>query len=104
MQNLILVLIDYKIVYSCINYLSFFGGWGVVGRKGRYIESAGLQIAYLSGIEGPGERGEAHTFGSQDVSDLMSPVVNDSRYKGVDILLTCQWPKGVDKYATSLVN
>lgn len=79
-------------------------GGGVLGRKGRYIESAGLQIAYLSGIEGPGERGEAHTFGSQDVSDLMSPVVNDSRYKGVDILLTCQWPKGVDKYATSLVN
>ncbi|XP_070200579.1 CWF19-like protein 1 [Littorina saxatilis] len=70
-----------------------------LGPRGRYTASSGLQITYLSGIEAEGEKGIS-TFSSQDVADLLLPVVSNSQYKGTDILLTSQWPRGVDKYAT----
>lgn len=73
------------------------------GRQGRYTESSGLQIAYLSGMEGSGEGGDISTFSSQDVVNMLLPVLGDSRFRGVDILLTSQWPRGVEKYGSEPV-
>ena len=71
------------------------------GEKGVYTGSTGLQAAYLSGVQGL-----THTstnFTAEDVQALQLPLVSDSKFKGVDILLTSQWPKGVEKYGSTVV-
>ena len=42
-------------------------------------------------------------FNAVDITSLTSPVANDTKFKGVDILITSQWPKGVEKYGSALV-
>ena len=73
----------------------------VLGEKGVYTGSTGLQIAYLSGLEGL-----THTpthFTAEDAQALQLPLVSDSKFTGVDIFLTSQWPKGVEKYGSTVV-
>ena len=72
------------------------------GKKGLYTGSSGLQLAYLSGIESD-IVSDSTNFNAVDITSLTSPVVNDSKFKGVDILITSQWPKGVEKYGAPLV-
>ncbi|XP_033102373.1 CWF19-like protein 1 [Anneissia japonica] len=71
-----------------------------LGRKGVMNMMSGLQVAYLSGIEqessGPSE---AHSFAEQDINELAMPLVSNSSFKGVDILITSQWPRNVEKHA-----
>jgi hypothetical protein len=67
------------------------------------MTSSGIQIAYLSGVESEGEKGIS-TFGSADVVDLVKPLAGNREYKGVDILLTSQWSRGVDKYGSEPVS
>ena len=66
-----------------------------------YTGSTGLQVAYLSGVEGL-KHSPTH-FTVEDVQALQLPLVSDSKFKGVDILLTSQWPKGVEKYGCAVV-
>lgn len=69
-----------------------------LGKKGTYNGSSGLTIAYLSGTESSdGKSGEIH-FSQQDVSSLLLPIATDNKFQGVDILITSQWPQGVDRY------
>ncbi|XP_046585130.1 CWF19-like protein 1 isoform X1 [Haliotis rubra] len=71
-----------------------------LGRRGRYTGSSGLQIAYLSGIETQQQTQDAWQFTKDDILALTGPVVSDKNYRGIDILLTSQWPQSVQKYAT----
>lgn len=73
-----------------------------LGKQGRFSGSSGLQIAYLSGTEASGAADESCTFTAADAKSLISPVSGDPGYKGVDILITSQWPMGVEKYATAI--
>ncbi|KAK6183907.1 hypothetical protein SNE40_006477 [Patella caerulea] len=73
-----------------------------LGKKGTYTESSGLQIAYLSGLESSSEEGDNSHFGRKDTTGLTLPVIADTKYKGVDILITSQWPKNVQKYASAI--
>lgn len=72
------------------------------GRKGVFTGASGLQIAYVSGREGHQEPAPAHCFSPKDLSALVEPLVN-SKFKGVDILLTSQWPRGVWQYGNNPV-
>ncbi|XP_035824397.1 CWF19-like protein 1 [Aplysia californica] len=73
-----------------------------LGRQGKFTGSSGLQLSYLSGLEATaGSKGDECTFTTADAKSLISPVANDSSFKGVDILITSQWPKGVEKYGSS---
>lgn len=72
-----------------------------LGKKGIYTGSSGLQLAYLSGTESD-IISDSTSFNAIDISALIDPVKNDSKFKGVDILITSQWPKGVEKYGTEL--
>ena len=63
--------------------------------------SSGLSVAYLSGMEGPSSDS---TFIADDIEALRIPLLSNSQFKGVDILLTSQWPAGVEKYGTSPVS
>ncbi|GAB1609733.1 CWF19-like protein 1 [Argonauta hians] len=67
-----------------------------LGKQGVFTTSTGLQIAYLSGIP---SSNEIYGFTKNDVNDLLESVTSSKGFKGVDVLITSQWPKGVEKYA-----
>ncbi|XP_067915101.1 CWF19-like protein 1 isoform X1 [Heterodontus francisci] len=73
-----------------------------LGRKGVFTGASGLQIAYLSGTEAQHEPAPAYSFTSKDVTALKSSLMATSKFKGLDILLTSQWPKGVWQYGNNL--
>uniref|UniRef100_A0A8C6U145 CWF19-like protein 1 n=1 Tax=Neogobius melanostomus TaxID=47308 RepID=A0A8C6U145_9GOBI len=69
-----------------------------LGRQGVFTGVSGLQIAYVSGQEASQEPAPSHCFTSKDLSSLVELLTTNSKFKGVDILLTSQWPKGVWHY------
>ncbi|XP_061468662.1 CWF19-like protein 1 [Rhineura floridana] len=72
-----------------------------LGRKGVFSGASGLQIAYFSGTESTVEPAPAHCFGAKDVADLKTSLLSASQFKGIDILLTSPWPKGVEAFGNS---
>uniref|UniRef100_A0A8C9SVD3 CWF19-like protein 1 n=1 Tax=Scleropages formosus TaxID=113540 RepID=A0A8C9SVD3_SCLFO len=74
-----------------------------LGRKGIFTGASGLQIAYISGRGGHQEPAPAHCFTPKDVTSLVAPLVSNTKFKGVDILLTSQWPRGVWQYGNNPV-
>ncbi|POI27103.1 hypothetical protein CIB84_009147 [Bambusicola thoracicus] len=72
-----------------------------LGRRGLFSGSSGLQIAYLSGTESQDEPTPAYSFSSKDVTELKSSLLSTPDFKGVDILLTSPWPRGVESFANS---
>lgn len=69
----------------------------LAGKRGLYTISSGIKIAYVSGIEG--EKSD-WSFDTEDVKAVRnSCFINKTsmgEYRGIDILLTSQWPFGVD--------
>lgn len=76
---------------------------GVPGRRGVFTGVSGLQIAYVSGQEARQEPALAHCFTSEDLTALVVPLINNPKFRGVDILLTSQWPRGVWLYGSNPV-
>lgn len=72
-----------------------------LGRQGVFTGVSGLQIAYVSGQEALQEPAPSHCFTSKDLSSLVAPLTSNSKFKGVDILLSSQWPKGVWQYGNN---
>ncbi|XP_034529407.1 CWF19-like protein 1 [Notolabrus celidotus] len=72
-----------------------------LGRRGVFTGVSGLQIAYVSGQEAQQEPAPAHCFTSKDLSALVAPLTSSSKFRGVDILLTSQWPRGVWHYGNA---
>ena len=68
------------------------------GKRGILKGSSGLQIAYLSGKENS-ESGDVH-FTKDDILALSQPLLSNTKFQGIDILLTSQWPKGIEKYGS----
>ncbi|XP_064384037.1 CWF19-like protein 1 [Halichondria panicea] len=79
-----------------------------LGQRGVYSASSGLRVAYLSGSY------QGRTYQHQDKGDnLLRPYFTDSDvswlegecsgegYRGVDILLTSDWPGAVDKFTVA---
>jgi len=69
-----------------------------LGNRGILTTKDGLRVAYISGIQSPSgaKPSPKHCFTDAD-TDFVSSLLksNHSDYKGVDILLTSQWPKGI---------
>ncbi|KAM8946527.1 CWF19-like protein 1 isoform 2-T2 [Pelodytes ibericus] len=72
-----------------------------LGRKGVFTGASGLQIAYLSGIESRSEPAPAYCFTSKDIQSLKLSLASNSKFKGVDVLLTSPWPKEVWNYGNT---
>uniref|UniRef100_A0A665UFH8 CWF19-like protein 1 n=1 Tax=Echeneis naucrates TaxID=173247 RepID=A0A665UFH8_ECHNA len=72
-----------------------------LGRRGVFTGVSGLQIAYVSGREASQEPAPAHCFTAKDLSALVAPLTSSSKFRGVDILLTSQWPRGVWHFANN---
>ncbi|XP_044736646.1 CWF19-like protein 1 [Chrysoperla carnea] len=65
-----------------------------LGKRGLFSPSTGLKIAYLSGIQSDSDEYEKFTFRKQDAMALKAACVRSQcSFRGVDILLTSQWPK-----------
>lgn len=92
---------ELEIYYSGQEGEELCEGVTYLGRQGKFTGSSGLQIAYLSGLENTGSKGEDCCFTANDARTLIAPVVNDTAFKGVDILITSQWPKDVEKYGSA---
>ncbi|BFZ05224.1 hypothetical protein BsWGS_08263 [Bradybaena similaris] len=92
---------ELSIYYSGNEGAEICDGVTYLGKYGRFTGSSGLQIAYLSGVESKSGKGEDFSFTAGDASSLIAPVVNDTNFKGIDILITSQWPENVEKYASS---
>ncbi|XP_023209442.1 CWF19-like protein 1 isoform X1 [Centruroides sculpturatus] len=73
-----------------------------LGRKGILTGSSGLKIAYLSGIHTDSNKCENYQFTNKHAEDLILNFTEGLNSKGVDILLTSQWPKHIDKYGVTL--
>lgn len=68
-----------------------------LGKRGVYTDSKGVKIAYISGIAG--KESSDYEYSSQDVTELYNACVRGNPcFRGVDILLTSQWPTDVSKY------
>ncbi|XP_015239406.1 PREDICTED: CWF19-like protein 1, partial [Cyprinodon variegatus] len=72
-----------------------------LGRRGVFTGASGLQLAYVSGREALQEPAPAHCFTSKDLSALVTSLSSSSKFRGVDILLTSQWPRGVWHYGNN---
>lgn len=72
-----------------------------LGKRGVYTLSSGIRIAYLSGLEKLENKSdilEEYYFNKEDVIAICNSCdTNNCDYRGVDILLTSTWPKGVRK-------
>jgi len=69
-----------------------------------YTTACGLSIAYLSGIDDGavtdgGDVNQDVHFTPSDIDMLCLSMTKDSKFIGVDILLTSPWPRGIEKYA-----
>nr|XP_054752247.1 CWF19-like protein 1 [Lytechinus pictus] len=69
-----------------------------LGKRGIYSTASGLQIAYLSGLESAGRPDDGCHFSRGDIDALGLPLISNSKFKGVDVLLTSQWPANVTQY------
>ncbi|KAJ8960251.1 hypothetical protein NQ318_003976 [Aromia moschata] len=66
-----------------------------LGKRGIYTDSKGLKIAYISGVSGKDTQGP-WTYSEKEVSQLCDLCVRGkSSFRGVDILLSSQWPQGI---------
>lgn len=75
-----------------------------LGRRGVYTLSSGVKIAYLSGFEAAGaaeSSGSEHEFTKADVLAVRNSCLvsknSSTEYRGVDVLLTSQWPYGMQE-------
>uniref|UniRef100_A0AAR5Q6T1 Cwf19-like C-terminal domain-containing protein n=2 Tax=Dendroctonus ponderosae TaxID=77166 RepID=A0AAR5Q6T1_DENPD len=66
-----------------------------LGKRGIYNDSKGLKVAYLSGLVCSGDKNKWN-YDESDVSDLCDVALKGSpSFRGVDVLLTSQWPAGI---------
>ena len=71
-----------------------------LGKRGLYTIANGIKIAYLSGVQSKEAEKNDWTFDKDDVVAVRNMcLVNKlglGDYRGVDILLTSQWPAGIE--------
>jgi len=77
-----------------------------LGQRGVYTTSSGMQIAYVSGSHDRQEFRKKSSdgvlrpyFTEQDIASMESYSEAEG-FRGVDLLLTSEWPKGVDNYTS----
>jgi len=107
-----------NIAYIClpVRHGSYTGcsGLNVVyiclpGRHGSYTGSSGLNVVYLSGVEQSNAESETDktsktSFTAAEVNDLRRSLGADGKFQGIDLLLTSEWPQGIDKYSIAVVS
>jgi len=72
-----------------------------LGRQGCFTTKEGLKIAYLSGVQASDNlSAKSHNYTPSNLQNLeVSLKWDNPKFQGVDILLTCDWPKGISNNA-----
>lgn len=70
-----------------------------LGTKGMFTGASGLKVAYFYGTESVDGKSTKSTFVKKEALEFLAPIMESTGHLGVDLFLTCQWPKGVSKYA-----
>jgi len=75
-----------------------------LGKQGCFTTKEGLKIAYLSGIQASDVlSAKSHNYTPENLNNLEASLKwDDPKFQGVDILLTCDWPKGITNNAGRL--
>ena len=64
-----------------------------LGKSGLYTSSSGMKIAYLSGVQKSSDSPQGCSFNEDDVTSIRNSCLKGCpAFRGVDILLTAQWP------------
>ena len=67
-----------------------------LGKRGLYNASSGLKIAYISGVDKSVTEEKTCNIDEADVTAIRNSCLKGQpSYRGVDILLTSPWPKGI---------
>ncbi|XP_067003208.2 CWF19-like protein 1 [Anabrus simplex] len=67
-----------------------------LGKRGLFSGLSGVKLAYVSGIEGPSDQIQEHTYAINDVTTVRDICVRGQpSFRGVDILATSTWPAGI---------
>ncbi|XP_046860261.1 CWF19-like protein 1 [Xenia sp. Carnegie-2017] len=95
---------DHLTQYENINLLS--GGelcQNIIylGRSGILQCPNGLQVAYVSGLDCKKTSKEGCFYKEEDMKQLYAKI-EDTNFKGVDMLLTTEWPKNVTQYGNKV--
>ncbi|XP_023178253.1 CWF19-like protein 1 homolog [Drosophila hydei] len=79
-----------------------------LGKRGVYTLSSGVKIAYLSGVEAAADsvtKCSEHEFTKADIQAVRNSCLIAKNcgtdYRGVDVLLTSQWPYGLQEQENS---
>lgn len=90
--------------YTCRyfkNHIFFFNIYSSCSGKRGILKSNGLKIAYLSGVDGETNQTCNETvFSPDDVQFIRDSCVKNEDFKGVDLLLTYEWPADICKNET----
>lgn len=82
--------------YSNINGCEVCTDLTYLGKHGLYTSSSGLKIAYLSGVQKTADDPEECSFSESSVKAVRNSCLKGCpSFRGVDILLTSQWPEGI---------
>jgi len=75
-----------------------------LGKQGCFTTKEGLKIAYLSGIQAEDIlNAKSHNYTAASLQSLEATLKwDDPKFQGVDILLTCNWPKGITNGVSQL--
>lgn len=77
--------------------IEFSSNLTYLGKKGLLNTASGLQIAYLSGVEGSSK--DLSCFDKADVEELLIPLGTQVGFSGTDILLTSVWPADIARHS-----
>lgn len=82
-----------EVHYTDLNGCDILPNITYLGKRGLFSPSSGLKIAYLSGLENKGGETDNLSFNQKDVMATKVACIRNQTYRGVDFLLTQQWPK-----------
>lgn len=78
------------------NYLYTINELIITGKRGLYVTSNGLKIAYISGIYNNDKSSKDYHYTFEDALALRDVCIKGSdNFRGVDLLLTSQWPANI---------
>ncbi|KAH7932374.1 hypothetical protein HPB51_029324 [Rhipicephalus microplus] len=70
-----------------------------LGSRGIFTGASGLKIAYFCGNESKDGKPSRGEFVKKEAVEFLTPIVESTSHKGIDLFITSQWPKNVSKYA-----
>ncbi|KAL3179311.1 hypothetical protein MRX96_038204 [Rhipicephalus microplus] len=66
-----------------------------LGSRGIFTGASGLKIAYFCGNESKDGKPSRGEFVKKEAVEFLTPIVESTSHKGIDLFITSQWPKNM---------